>query len=233
MRRRQHRTLSLPTQNLDSFLDILTNTVGVLMFISLFITLVSVQGGKIIHTPLVAKTNKKPHFFEVNKNRVIFIDDEEVQHQLGLLTKSLPSCPHPKLPDTSDASAYQTYTERLQDYEQCKLKSVEKIKNFQVTTNSYNVRLYDLNALLYEPLNEKVGETVEQFTEPNSEFESVLQKLNPKQDYLAFIVRQDSFSAFRLAREKAIKKGFDVGWEPHNSDNPIVFGSKGREIGVQ
>lgn len=233
MRKRRQRNLSLPTQNLDSFLDILTNTVGVLMFISLFITLVTVQAGKVIQTPLVSKTNKKPHFFEIRKNRVIYIDDTEVDRQLGLVMQSLPTCSRPNLPEMTDAGVYQTYTQQLEQYEQCRLNSVERIQNFNVKTQSYNVRLYDLNALLYEPLNEQVGESIDEFTETDSEFESVLAKLNPQIDYLAFIVRPDSFSAFRMVRQKALEKGFNVGWEPHNSENPVVFGSNGRAIGVQ
>lgn len=233
MRRRQQRKLNLPTQNLDSFLDILTNTVGVLMFISLFITLVTVQAGQVIQTPLVSNSNKKPHFFEIRKNRVIYIDDTEVDRQLALVMQSLPTCSRPNFPEMTDIASYDIYTQQLQEYEQCKLNAVERIKNFQVRTDSYNVSLYDLNALLYEPLNEQVGESVKEVSEPNSKFESVLTQLNPQKDYLAFIVRPDSFSAFRAARQKAQEKGFDVGWEPHKTDNPIVFGSNGRAIGVQ
>ncbi|ACK72470.1 conserved hypothetical protein [Gloeothece citriformis PCC 7424] len=233
MRRRRHRNLNLPTQNLDSFLDILTNTVGVLMFISLFITLVTVEAGQVIETPLVSQSNKKPHFFEIRNNRVVEINDAEVDRQLAFLMQSLPSCSRPTLPEMTDAGAYELYTEQLQLYEQCRLNAVAQIKNFQVRTKSYNVTLYDLNGLLYEPLHDEVGETIDQLSESDSQFETVLKNLNPQETYLAFIVRPDSFSAFRAARQKAREKGFDVGWEPHNTENPIVFGSNGRAIGVQ
>lgn len=55
---RKYNRSSLPIGNLDSFLDIMTNTVGVLMFVSLFITLVAVQSGTTIRTPLVSQTEK-------------------------------------------------------------------------------------------------------------------------------------------------------------------------------
>ena len=43
MSRRRIRENNAPSQNLDSFLDILTNTVGLLMFIGLFISLLAVE----------------------------------------------------------------------------------------------------------------------------------------------------------------------------------------------
>lgn len=64
MRNRRARKISNPSQNLDSFLDILTNTVGVLMFIGLFVSLLAVEAGTIIRTPLRSETNKIPNFLK-------------------------------------------------------------------------------------------------------------------------------------------------------------------------
>lgn len=63
------RKLAVPGQNLDSFLDILTNTVGVLMFVSLFVTLIAVEADSIVRTPLATKTQKTQDFlrFEMEK----------------------------------------------------------------------------------------------------------------------------------------------------------------------
>ncbi len=86
MRKRRTRKPSPLNQNLDSFLDTLTNTVGVLMFVSLFISLIAVQSSKtrtvIVQTPLVTDTNKKPRFFEIRANKVIYIDDKQVDRQI-------------------------------------------------------------------------------------------------------------------------------------------------------
>ena len=233
MRRRRHRQLTLPTQNLDSFLDILTNTVGVLMFISLFVTLFSVQVSNIIRTPLVSNTSKQPHFFEIRNNRVTYIDDREVDRQLTMLMDSLPSCSTPDLPEDLDRSAYQYYFDRLQDYESCRNQTVQRLKNFRGKTEHYQVHFVNGEALLYEPILSNGGESVEQLTKTSSEFIQILKRLNSKTDYLAFIVRSDSFSAFRVARKQALKDGFDVGWEPYNTEAPIVFSSGGRAVGVQ
>ena len=49
MRRRSIKSI-VPSQNLDSFLDVLTNTVGVLMLVGLFISLVAVDSATIVPT---------------------------------------------------------------------------------------------------------------------------------------------------------------------------------------
>ena len=73
MRTRRYRQLNSPSQNLDSFLDILTNTVGVLMFISLFITVVAVESSTIVTTPLVSNTEKKPRFLKFGITKYIIL----------------------------------------------------------------------------------------------------------------------------------------------------------------
>ncbi|HAC63663.1 MAG TPA: hypothetical protein DCF68_09030 [Cyanothece sp. UBA12306] len=233
MRNRRYRKNYAPSQNLDSFLDILTNTVGVLMFISLFITVVAVESSTIVQTPLVSKSNKKPHFFEVNGNRITYIDDDEIDRQIGILTKSLPECSVPDIPETVDTYWYQYYLNRIQEYDSCRMKIVDSFKLFRGQTNYYKVRFYDLNALIYEPIQPEVGESYKQIGKSTSEFTKILDKLNPKTDYLAFIVRPDSFAGFRQARKQAILAGYNVGWEPMKQDTPIVFGSNGRTVGVQ
>jgi len=67
----------------------------------------------------------------------------------------------------------------------------------------------------------------------NSSFINTLKQLNPDVNYIAFIVRPDSFETFRVAREKAWSIGYEVGWEPFAQDKILVFGSGGRSVGVQ
>jgi hypothetical protein len=232
MNRRKQRKSERPTQNLDSFLDILTNTVGVLMFISLFITLISVQASQIIHTPLVSQSSKKAHYFEVRGNRVIYLDDSQIDRELMLLMSSLPQCDRPNVPQNIDSYLYQYYLDDFVEYEACTNKQFARIKNFQAQTRNYNVRLMGLDAIAYEPAAANAGEIAQK----DSEYRTILSNLNSRTDYIAFIVRQDSFSAFRAARQQAWQAGFDVGWEPQSTNNPIVFdisGSGGRTIGVQ
>ncbi|MGK7930158.1 MAG: hypothetical protein AB4041_01825 [Microcystaceae cyanobacterium] len=230
MRNRRYRKPSLPTQNLDSFLDILTNTVGVLMFITLFITLLAVESSNVVRTPLRSNSNKQPRFFEVRGNRITYIDDTAVESQL---TRSLPTCEPPEVPDVLDSYNYQYYANQVEIYQNCRLSLLQQLQNFRGQTSHYTARFLELGSLLYEPIDKESGETPKDIKQAESEFNRVLGTLNPQNDYLAFIVRPDSFSAFRTARKEADQLGFDVGWEPFTQETPIVFGSGGRTIGVQ
>jgi hypothetical protein len=231
--RRRRRQNNLPTQNLDSFLDILTNTVGVLMFVSLFITLITVQTGAIVRTPLVQESKKQPYFFEISNNRIAYIDDKFVNTQLTQVLENLPLCNEPNLPSTIDEYSSQDYLLQLQEYERCRQTMVNQIKSFQTETEFYQVRIVGNDSLFYQPKSESIGETIDELSQQDSKFTNLLKSINPKTEYLAFIVRPDSFATFRVARKQAWDNGFDVGWEPHTQETPIVFGSSGRAIGVQ
>ncbi|PPS44789.1 hypothetical protein [Chroococcidiopsis sp. TS-821] len=234
MRRRTYKQ-SIPTQNLDSFLDILTNTVGVLMFVGLFVSVVAVQSATIVRTPLVSDSDKSPQFFEVRGNKVIPLDHATVNREFTDFSNSLPSCNEPELPLDLDIYSYQYYQQQLQEYRNCLAHKIAQVKNFRVQTSHYQVRI-NLNSslgLIYEPLSNESGESIQELAQVSSEFHSLLKTWNPQTDYLAFIVRPDSFAAFRRAREIAWQKGFDVGWEPMQQDVPIEFSSQGRAVGVQ
>ncbi|MGK7958149.1 MAG: hypothetical protein AB4063_23270 [Crocosphaera sp.] len=233
MRTRRYRRLNTPSQNLDSFLDILTNTVGVLMFISLFITVVAVESSTIVTTPLVSNTEKNPRFFEVRNNKISYIDDEEVDRQIALLMKNLPECSLPEIPTNLDTYTYQFYLNRIQEYENCRLQTLQSFRQFRGETEHYKVTFYDTDALIYKPLTPETGESYQTIAQPDSDFNNTLEKFDPNTDYLAFLVRPDSFSAFRQARKQAWKAGYNVGWEPLKQETPIVFGSNGRSVGVQ
>lgn len=235
MRNRHRRRVSHPTQNLDSFLDILTNTVGVLMFISLFVTLITSEASSIVKTPLASETEKTPRFFEIRNNKIAYINDEQVGKEIEQITLNLPACNKPELPTESYLFDTQDRVASIRDYRSCLRSRGQRIANFQTQIENYNVRMINPNtfSLLYEPIPHREGESKEELALPQSEYLQVLQRFNPQKDYLAFIVRPDSFSAFRAAREQAWAKGFDVGWEPHKSERPIIFGAGGRAIGVQ
>ncbi len=234
MRRRQHKQPTPPTQNLDSFLDVLTNTVGVLMFVSLFVSLVAVESATIVRTPLVSATQKSPQFFEVRGNKVIYIDREAANAQINKLTESLAICEKPKTPDELEILDYQDYIAKLQRYRECIEYKSEQVKDFQANIPHYEVRFkLEPFGIVYEPLEASAGESTKELAQANSEFQRVIKKLNPQKDYLAFIVRPDSFEAFRRTRELALKDGFNVGWEPMSADTSISFSSEGRTVGIQ
>jgi hypothetical protein len=204
------------------------NILGVVMFIWMLITLIVGEGSTtniVIKTPLVTPTQKNPRFFEIRNNKVTYIDDEKVGKEIEHLTSDIPPCVQSEIPSSQ---AYELYRACLRD-------RASQLINFESQTNYYNVRMVNAStfSLMYEPIESKPGESKNQLPIPTSNFNQVLAKLNPKKDYLAFIVRPDSFATFRIAREQAWKKGYNVGWEPHPTELPIIFGSGGRAIEAQ
>jgi hypothetical protein len=234
MRRRKTRRLAPPTQNLDSFLDILTNTVGVLMFIGLFVALVTAEVETIVRTPLVSNTRKSPKFFEVRDDRITYLDTDKVSRQLDLYMQGLPQCEKPEVPSTVFPEMYDYYLNRVEEYQECELNRIARLQEYHTTTRYYEARIAGSGAgIVYLPLPESEGELPREITSTESNFRDVLQNLNPQSDYLAFLVRPDSFTGFRQARKLAWEQGFDVGWEPMERDRVIMFGSQGRSVGVQ
>lgn len=238
MKKRKYLNQVNPSLNFDSFLDVLTNTVGVLVFICLFVYLVAAQATKTIKTPIVTKSEKKARFFEVRDQRVNYLYDEKVDSQLEKLASSLPTCYEPDIPDDIDdidPTLYHYYLNQIDDYHICRNEILEATENFQTTTKYYDVRLID-ESLIYEPKDSVKGETLDELNKSNSEFQAILKDIDPETEFLAFIVKADSYEAFRAARQEAWDKGFDVGWEPQTVDTKLafrIFGSGGRNINIQ
>ncbi|WP_017305582.1 hypothetical protein [Spirulina subsalsa] len=232
--RRKLGTRQSPQQNLDSFLDILTNTVGVLMFIGLFVALLSVESGNIIRTPLVSASAKNAQFFEVRNNQVFYLDNPRVENQLTWMIENLPPCYEPDPPRTMDSVEFDFYYRQLQEYERCQRSRLQQLQGYQISTDYYEAH-FDIEGFvtIYQPRPNVTGSSLSAIASDESAFKRTLTRLNSQQDYLAFLVRPDSFAAFRQARKVAWEQGFDVGWEPLSEQRTIAFGSRGRSIGVQ
>ena len=237
VRRRTNHNVS---QNLDSFLDILTNTVGVLMFISLFVTLIATGSNPktrvTIQTPLSSPTDKQSLWFEIDDNKVSHLNLRQVREKELELSGNLPNCIRPSSdPGSSD------YFSRQNNYQSCLLSILGRQSNFRTNTENYAVKTVDRGvSLQFDPRSPDTGETTSQIAAPDSDFRRVLSQFNPQKDYLVFIVRPDSFEAFRAARKQAWDAGYEVGWEPLDRDSPIkirtIIGSElpgGKSIGVQ
>lgn len=233
MRGRRIRKTNHPGQNLDSFLDILTNTVGVLMFIGLFLSLLAVEAGTIIRTPLRAETDKQGRFFEVRNNQIFYLNDPKLEEEIDQILITLPNCKTPEIPENIPSYLYSLYMQQIEEYEQCIKTRNIKLENFYYDNGNYLISFTDQGSLKYDANASSQGEDSKQLKNKNSNFINTLKQLNPEVNYLAFIVRPDSFEAFRAAREKAWSLGFEVGWEPISQDRVLVFGSGGRSIGVQ
>lgn len=207
MRTRARRKTAQTSQNLDSFLDILTNTVGVLMFISLFVTLIATGSSPktkvTIQTPLSSSTEKDSLWFEIDNNKVSHLNLRQVREKELELSGNLPNCNKP------------TNGVDLGNYQSCLSSVLGRQNNFRLSTDNYEVKTVNNGVSLeFKPLSEEVGETTTQLATAGSQFKQVLSQFDSGKDYIIFIVRPDSFEAFRAARQQAWSAGYEVGWEP-------------------
>ncbi|MCS7304958.1 MAG: hypothetical protein NZ602_07610 [Thermoguttaceae bacterium] len=59
--------------------------------------------------------------------------------------------------------------------------------------------------------------------QPGSEFLQWINSIDPKKEYVVFLVAPDSFDTFRVAREELRKRNIACGWEPHEEGNGNVL----------
>jgi hypothetical protein len=196
-------------QNLDSFLDIMTNTVGVLVFVLLFVTLAAADATILVRTPLRASTDKEPVFFEVVDGRVIHIETDVGDAKVQAYMKSLP---------------------RINWYNYAWV--LDRIDAFSTSTGNYAVDFSGGLGVRYRA-REGAGESAKVVKDSASAYQRVLKAMDPEKEYLAFIVRPDGLEAFRAARKVAARRGLESGWEPFAAGRDITFASRGREVGVQ
>jgi hypothetical protein len=206
---------SAQDQNLDSFLDILTNTVGVLLFVLLFVTLAAADATILVRTPLWSATEKKGLLFEVGGDRVYFIDSHKVAGELRDVVASLP-----------EINLFNYHIVR------------RRIENFTASTDNYRVRFVgSLSStgvsLEYTLRPDATGANLRALGQTGDRYAQHLSALKPDEDYVAFVVRPDGIPTFHKAREIALRRGFQVGWEPVQADQALIFGSGGRAIGIQ
>jgi hypothetical protein len=195
--------------NLDSFLDVMTNTVGVLIFVLLFVTLAAADATVLVRTPLRSETHKRPIFFEASGGRVIYLETRTANERVDEFFGALP---------------------QIRWYN---VNSVlARIDAFQTRTPNYTVDITSGMGVRWRA-RPGAGDSAKMVTDSASTFQQVVRALDPDTAYLAFIVRPDGLESFRAARKAATRRGLDSGWEPFGADLDLVFSSGGRSVGVQ
>ncbi len=195
--------------DLDSFLDVITNCIGVLIVITVLAVINTKYMTFIVRTPFVRKTEKQPVIFECRKNRIIPVYKMEIQQKL---------------------EAYLAEMRRNSfDYDRIAHSANLELKD--VGDKYYRVDLAKLlrsNILVLVPKTELQGESPKVLKDKDTEFQEVLQHINPEEEFAFFLVRPDSFEIFRAARKLLWANDIEIGWEPLSVGQYISFGATGR-----
>ena len=196
-----------------SFCDIVTITTATLFFVLIVTVQEAVKIPVFRPTPRAAITDKQPVFFECRGEMVFDIDKDNLSSETAKLLSSI----NPSVRG-GDLGEF------------LKVIQGKEIGNDYYKVNP-NYLLTGIMAL--DPRPDIRGESMDRIENATSKFQAALTQLDTKTQYVAFLVRDDSFNVFRRARELADKAGFNTGWELLGQDEPIKFGTTGSPVMAQ
>lgn len=199
--------------NLDSFLDILSCLVGVLILIIILTSIDASQTKILIPTPMAQKTDKKMLFIECRSNQLFRIDVDammtQVNEQFDELDKTLEGTPEEMMQIIKE--------KRLESGEYIVDPSYALIGQLMVTLKPGAVG---------ETLQHVNMEAIGNMTIPGW-YGDLLRASNEDSDILTFLVRDDSFQIFKKARAIAWTQNIQASYELLSTGDPIIFGLGG------
>jgi hypothetical protein len=210
-RRRKHK--GEPEMLIVSFCDIVTITTAALFFCLLVTVQEAVKIPILRPTPRAKVSSKQGVFFECRDNQLYFVDKAGLDDQVEKLMSTL----NPGI----RGGDLESFLKAIQGQEVGNLY-------YKVDPRYLLVGRMGLEARPGIP-----GETLGELADPNSKFQAILSQLDKDHQYIAFLVRDDSFSVFRKARQVADDAGLDTGWELLGINEPIKFGEGGQAIATQ
>jgi len=210
---RRRKRKGEPELLIVSFCDIVTITTAALFFCLIVTVQEAVKVPIFRPTPLAKLSAKQGIFFECRNDQLFFVDKNGLNGQVeDLMSKLNPGV------RGGDLGSF--------------LKAIQG----QDVGNAYykvDPRYLLVAQMGLEPRTGVSGERPIDLENPNSKYQAILSQLDKDNQYVAFLVRDDSFSLFRKARQIADNLGLDTGWELLGIDEPIKFGEGGTAIGTQ
>ncbi len=200
--------------NLDSFLDIMTCLVGVLILIIIMTGLDAAQIRVLIPTPMEYDTDKRPIFIEARNNELfrVPLEDLQVMAEDGLREIS---------------RAAGGNTERV----------LQMMNETQLGTEEYEIDLtyFMVGQFAVRPVAGVSGYPLDDWERegPRDWYGSILASIDVEEEMIAFLVRDDSFDVFKRARHLAWHEDVDVAYELLDVHELIRFGMMGHRARPQ
>lgn len=186
--------------------DMLSNTVGVMVFI--FIFTVITAGGATVRKqlPLERPSNLQSVVVSCSGDRAQGFDHE------ALIQEFLEPLGEP---------TYETAETWIEELRRHRLEKEGVEVHAEV---AYNTLLF---TIVPHPAS---GETADELKRSGSRFRTFLGQLSPEERSIFFFVHPDCLQAFQEARVVAFEKGFRTGWRPLKAGEPLRFSPGGREL---
>ena len=210
---RRRKRKGEPELLIVSFCDIVTITTAALFFCLVVTVQESVKVPVFRPTPLAKTSNKQGFFFECRNDQLFYVDKAGLDDQVEELMS--------KLNPGVRGGDLESFLKAIQGQE---------VGNAYYTVDPHYLLVVRMGLRSRPGAS---GEGAANLENPNSKFQAVLSQLDKDKQYIAFLVRDDSFNVFRKARQVADNVGLDTGWELLGIDEPIQFGEGGTAIGTQ
>jgi biopolymer transport protein ExbD len=195
--------------NVTSFCDIITVSIVALFMTMVIVVDMAMRTPKLRATPLSRDTTNMAVYVECRNSQLYFIDQFEITEamQSGLQQIRIRSLA------SGGANAMETAL------------SLDVGNEYYRVDNSFMM----MGAAVLLPRQDVPG------LQPpvpggTGAYQRIVATLATNVHYLVFLVRDDSFDAFRKAREHGIQRGFMTGWEYLGRDEPITFDGMFRNI---
>jgi len=199
--------------SLVPMVDLLSNTVGALVFIMIF-TVMAASGVVVLkRLPLEHKTESKPINFLCEKERIIPLDNAGLDSRL----KAQWGRPN---------SLFDTYS-WVARYNGLEVEDEHFVARGESTISPLSI------SILFTPKPDG-GYAVKQIQLSDSKYRRLLKHLKSESDFVHFLVRPDAIDSFIAARKIAAEEmGFSTGWMPLAEDSPVRFTNRGRTLTEQ
>ncbi len=190
-----------PELNVVSFCDIVTVAMVALFMVLIIVIDQALRTPIVRPIPLATNTTNAPVYFECRSNQVFYIDREELAQIRNRAVLELKA---------RTGGGEQMLQQAMQ----------QEIGNaFYLFDNSFLM----MGIMALQPRPGVQGEPEEKLQEPSSTFFQRMTSLDPDAAYVVYLVRDDSFPAYRAARNLTVRQGLLSGWEYLGRDEVITF----------
>jgi hypothetical protein len=191
-----------PELNVTSFCDIITVSIVALFMVMVIVIDLALRTPKVRPTPLAVATTNSPVYIECRGGQIYPIDRVEILAAMRDASRELR-----ERALSGDSGAL----------EQAMSRDVGN--EFYRLDNSFMM----MGVIALVPRPNIAGMSAPEPKQEEGDFQRMISSLSTNQHYLVYLVRDDSFSAFRQARDYGAREGFLTGWEYLDRDEPITF----------
>jgi hypothetical protein len=200
--------------------DMVTNTVGIMLFILIFVSLSA--GGAVIsrHLPRERRTNAKAVWLFCSGGHISSFDPEALRKQIE---------------DPLGQATLENARNWARAFSAQRMETPELIVKGDATAldlDGGGVRLAKYLLIRHKPAG---GDDEAALRTPGSALHKLLLEKSTADHFFFLFVEPDSIALFRAARDQIAAAGFHVGWSPLGTGEParISLSGSGREATIQ